>query len=57
MGELARLFTVRIGKPGEDIISYGDKGEEFFIILKGEVDVLIPNRKIKGWRYARFEYL
>ena len=56
MEELARVFTVKVGKPGDEIVSYGSKGNEFYIILKGTVDVLVPNTKIENWRQSRFNY-
>ena len=31
---------------GETVMNFGDPGNEFFIIMKGEVSVLVP-RKVK----------
>ena len=42
-----------IGLPEEEIIEFGTKGDKFYIILKGSVDVLIPNPKMQGWRHLR----
>ena len=38
-------------------MKYGDSGDKFYIILKGEVKVIIPNPKIKNWRFKRNDYL
>jgi len=38
------------------VITHGETGNSFFIILKGIVSVLIPNPKIKNWRIRRIQY-
>ena len=30
---------------GENVITYGDRGDKFFILIKGELNVLIPNSR------------
>ena len=38
-------------------ITYGEKGDCFYIILKGVVSVQIPNPKLKNWKQFREEYI
>ena len=34
------------------VVKYGDYGDKFYIILKGELTVQVPNPKIKDWEWA-----
>ena len=40
-------------------MTYGEKGDEFFIIIQGVVNVLIPNKEIENWgvKYSDWKYL
>lgn len=39
---IAQRMGIRLCKKGEKVFNYGDKGDLFYFILKGEVSVLIP---------------
>jgi len=54
LADLSQFFKLVVKDKGEDAITYGEPGENFFIILKGQVEVLVPNSMIKGWRHERF---
>ena len=41
----------------EYVIRYGDKGDWFYLILKGVVSVEIPNPTIKNWKTDYEEYI
>lgn len=41
----------------KDVINYGDNGDKFYIIIKGIVQVLIPNPAIEKWFPSRKHYL
>ena len=46
-----------MGQHDDNIIEFGTTGENFYIILTGSVDVMIPNSNIPGWRHRREEFL
>jgi hypothetical protein len=52
------IHFVKFNK-GTDIFKYGDYGDEFFVIMKGNVGVHIPNPLIQGWKsnYNRMHQL
>jgi len=56
MVELVPFLKIHPGEEGQEMVTYGEKGDRFFIILKGSVSVLVPNSKISGWRMQRFLY-
>lgn len=33
----------------ENVVNYGESGDEFFIIIQGIVNVLVPNNQISDW--------
>lgn len=37
-------------------MEFGDKGDEFFIIMQGLVSVQIPNKAINDWYMYRKDY-
>ena len=39
-----RLLRLRELRPGESVFDYGDRGREFFIVMRGQVAVLVPLR-------------
>lgn len=47
---LIRNFRHRNYKIGENIINYGDYIDQFYIILKGKVKIMVPNKEIKNWQ-------
>lgn len=55
--ELVPLFQVQSAEAGEEVVRYGEKGDKFFIILQGSVEVFIPNPTIKSWRLQRADFL
>ena len=57
LNQLVRSFQIEVCEPKEEVIKYGSKGDKFYIILKGSVDVLIPNQKIVGWKQHRQQFL
>ena len=40
----------------EDVVTYGEVGEKFYIIIKGSCSVNIPNPAIKDWKYMKKQY-
>ena len=44
---------------GHEICKYGEYGDEFFVIMKGNVNVFIPNHSIDKWKinYERMHKL
>ena len=43
--QISRSMKFRAFKAGEDVFKYGEKGNEFFIILKGKVSVRAPRQE------------
>lgn len=45
--ECCRVMTLEIFNPGENVVTYGEPGEKYYIIIKGKVGILVPsiNRK------------
>lgn len=43
--QISRSMKFKAFKAGEDVFKYGDKGNEFFIILKGKVSVRAPRQE------------
>ncbi|MFN7139757.1 MAG: cyclic nucleotide-binding domain-containing protein [Limisphaerales bacterium] len=39
--KMARLFTQKLYRPGEQIFKKGDSGEEAFIVMRGQIDILL----------------
>lgn len=37
-------MTLKIFEEGENVINFGEIGDQFFVILQGSVSVLIPNK-------------
>ena len=54
--DLASRFKFQIGSVQENIINYGDEGDNFYIILLGIVQILIPNPQISDWQREYFKY-
>ena len=53
MVELVSCFKFEVMEEGNDVFEYGERGELFYIIIKGICGVRIPNPKIKDWRNKR----
>ena len=47
---IAKSMTLQEFKAGDNVLSYGELGEEFFIVLKGKSFRYEPKRKMKDWR-------
>ena len=47
--ELAACFKFEEVNEGQDVIKYGDVGENFYLILQGIVSVQIKNEAITNW--------
>ena len=56
MLELVSCFRFQILETGDDVFLYGDRGETFYIIIKGLVGVRIPNPKIKDWKLKHEDF-
>ena len=54
--DLAGAFRFELFEEHSDVFKHGDKGECFYVIIKGRVGVHIPNPKIKNWKAQRIEY-
>lgn len=48
--ELVLAFKLESMEVDEDVMQCGDRGYTFYIILSGQVKVLIPNPLIKNWK-------
>lgn len=46
----------RIGE-FQNVCQYGDKGDKFYIVLKGLTSVQIPNPLINNWHLHRKKYM
>jgi CRP-like cAMP-binding protein len=42
INQVANVLTIEIYQPGECVINYGETGSKFYIILYGQLSVLIP---------------
>ena len=56
MLELVSCFRFQVMSAGEDVFLYGDRGETFYIMIKGMVGVRITNPKIKDWKNSWYQY-
>lgn len=54
--DLAAAFQFCEIEQYEDVVTYGDVGNHFYMIIKGTVSVQIPNPDIKKWDNLRKEY-
>ena len=57
--ELVQLFEIKKAKAGENIITFGESPQYFYLILSGKCSVSVPNPAIRGWsdRYRNFKDL
>lgn len=55
LDKLATLIKLRKAKKNEIILNEGEKGKEFFILLKGKISVLTP--KINEYYMSKEEYI
>jgi len=51
---ITSLFDMREIKKGEHIFNRGDFGEELFVVLSGEIEILLPYGSNKKMRLANF---
>ena len=56
MMELVRQFKFVINNENDTVMKYNDKGEHFFIIIKGIVGIWTPNKDIRGWKLEMNKY-
>ena len=47
--ELMSVFKIVETQHDQNVVNYGEPGENFYIIIKGQVSVQIPNPRIKDW--------
>lgn len=50
-------MSFKSSRAGERVLNFGDSGTEFYIIIKGIVSVMTPNKSITHWRQKRFDFL
>ena len=48
---MALLVTLRVVEPGLAVVSAGEVGDTFYIIVSGECQVVKPDSAIKGWEW------
>jgi Cyclic nucleotide-binding domain len=41
--KIARLFTQKLFRPGERVFNQGDQGNEAYVVMRGQVDILLEN--------------
>ena len=41
--DLVQLFQFRETEEGKNVITYGESGDQFYVIIKGTLGVMIPN--------------
>ena len=54
--DLAIVLTFMQVKGAENVLEYGEKGDEFFIIIQGVVSVKVPNNSIKDHQMKLRDY-
>ena len=54
MVDLLGLMTLKEVDQDEMIIEYGEMGEEFFLILDGEVEILVPGKYMEDYQAISF---
>ena len=42
--KIARLFTQKLVRPGEKVFAKGDSGNEGYVVMRGEIDILLEER-------------
>lgn len=52
--DVEKYFATRKVKAGDDLFRAGDKGSELFVILEGEIEILLPYSKKKRVLLAKF---
>ena len=55
--EIAACFRFEEINEGSDVMEYGDKAENFYLLLSGIVSVQITNPGIVDWKVQRRDYL
>jgi len=55
VSELCTAFKFEHFDSHSNVFKWGDQGEKFYIIIKGQVSVQVPNPKIKNWRMQRMD--
>ena len=54
--EICKNLEVKNYKIGQNVVTFDEIGENFFVILKGSVAVYVANPLIKHWREKQLEY-
>ena len=54
--EICKNLHIQYNKIGENVINFDEVGENFYVILRGQVGVYIPNPMIDDWRDKNSEY-
>lgn len=49
--QIAQCLTYESVAKGRDVFEYGSVGEKFFIIIEGEVSVIIPNPECRDFKH------
>jgi hypothetical protein len=42
--KIARLFTQKLYRPGEVVFKQGDQGNEAYVVMRGQIDILLEDR-------------
>lgn len=50
--DLAQTFTHQTNQKGEILCEYGDIADKFYVVLFGQVSVIVQNQLIKEWSWA-----
>ena len=59
LDEIIQIMTIEKFKDGQKVFNIHDYGDKFFIVLSGEVAVLVQNESIKDWsdKYEQYQLL
>ena len=54
--DLAQNLRLRTHNGMENVMEYGDHGDEFFILIRGLVSIQIVNKNIKNWAVQKKDH-
>jgi signal-transduction protein with cAMP-binding, CBS, and nucleotidyltransferase domain len=47
--KICRCLNIEVFSKGDTVFEYGSFGEEFYVIITGSVEVLVPNQAIENF--------
>lgn len=56
MNELAECLVFKTVEADENVITYQDTSKNFYIILSGNANMMVPNEEIANWDWAMAVY-